>query len=390
MNDVIIVGAGPAGCSLANLVSKAGFKVTVFDALPNECTHFCGELINIKDAEKNTQIKFSKDLLLNKYKNAELIFADTGKVIPVPWKNVYLVNTQRLKTKLRKKAESQGAKFIFNKRISSIIKKQGIVIGVKAGNKKYFSKIVAVCDGSNSKVARLAGFDCSTNKVTPSFRWKYKNCKNLDTKSARFYFYEKLGMGYAWLYPINKTKCNVGIGSVNPEHIYEIFKELVKTEPALKNAKVYHKGAGTITYTGVLPKISLPGCIVVGEAAGQMHSLTGGGVNPALFAAKLASEVVITALKNNSYATGGLYKYDVLYRKSRDGVVIKRATKGVAKTIKLHKRKNVVTLLARLMDLIDPKIIKRGSMGNLTIFDKLSIFFKHPIKFTQLAIEVLT
>lgn len=393
MEDVIIVGAGPAGCNLANFLSKAGLKVSVFESLPDEKTYFCGELIDVVDAEESTGLKFGTDLILSKYEYAKLIFTDTGKELSVPFpqkRKFWLVNTELMKTKLKEAAESRGAKFVFNKRVSTVIKKGGKVIGVKSGNRIFLSKIVVGCDGSNSAVARTAGFDRSRYKVLPSFRWKFRNCKNIDMKSAEFYLYKNLGVGYLWVYPFSGTKCNVGIGGIDSSKIHEIFHKFVKTAPALKDVKVYYKGAEAIPYAGPLQKISMPGCILIGESAGQVYSLVGGGVNPALFASKLASEVIIKALRENSYDKYGLTEYDISYRRSRDGVGIDSATKGLFGIIELHKRKNVVGLLNKAIALLTPEIIGKGAMGTLTAFDKLRLFFKRPVACIKLIIEFLT
>jgi hypothetical protein len=139
------------------------------------------------------------------------------------------------------------------------IKKGDKIIGVKSGKSAFLSKIVVGCDGSNSVVARTAGFDSSHCKLLPSFRWRFKNCKNIDVKSAEFYLFEKLGVGYLWFYPFAGTKFNVGIGAINSPKMHAVFSEFVKTTPALKGAKVYYKGAEAIPYTGLLPKIYTTG-----------------------------------------------------------------------------------------------------------------------------------
>ncbi|MCX6774845.1 MAG: NAD(P)/FAD-dependent oxidoreductase [DPANN group archaeon] len=393
MEDVIIVGAGPAGCNLANLLAKAGLKVSVFESLPDEKTHFCGELIDVVDAEESTGLKFGKDLILSRYENAKLIFADNGKELSIPFpqkRKFWLVNAELLKTRLKEAAESHGAKFVFNRRVSTVVKQGNKVIGVRSGKSIFPAKIVVGCDGSSSIVARTAGFDRSGYKVLPSFRWRFKNCGKMDAKSAEFYLFEKLGVGYLWLYPFAENKCNVGIGGINSPKIHEIFNEFVKTAPALKGAKAYYKGAEVIPYTGFLPKISMPGCVLVGESAGQIYSLVGGGVNPALFASKLASETIIKVLRENSYDKGGLAEYDISYRGSRDGIGIESATKGVFGIIELHKRKNVVALLDKATDLLTPEIISKGAMGTLTVFDKFGLFLRHPVAFIRLVIAFLT
>ena len=124
--DVIIVGAGIAGCFLANKLSKAGLKVLVLERESNECTAFCGEMTG-ETTLKRLGISSNSDFIINQYKNSKLIHLDTNFEITVPRRKgakLSLLDIQRVKKSL---LSESTAEVRFNTIVKTIIKEKGLV-----------------------------------------------------------------------------------------------------------------------------------------------------------------------------------------------------------------------------------------------------------------------
>jgi len=77
MYDVIVVGAGPAGCAAANILSKKGFKVIVFEKtkLPRDKPCGGGIAIRCKKSLELLDIDIN-EVSLQEYKGFNLSFYD--------------------------------------------------------------------------------------------------------------------------------------------------------------------------------------------------------------------------------------------------------------------------------------------------------------------------
>jgi digeranylgeranylglycerophospholipid reductase len=288
---------------------------------------------------------------------------------------------QNIKKSLIRNALSNGAEVRFKTRVDSVIKEKSKVTGVKVKNQKIKGKVVIGADGSSSIIAKTAGFDLSSYKTLPSFRFKYKNAKIQNPDEALFLIGRDIGLGYLWAYPQSKTKTNVGIGAIGNKNMTKFFNNYVSGMNELKNAKVYARGGDTIPYSGVLPTIAKGGVALVGDAAGQVDPLVGGGVRPSVNAADFLAPYVINSMENHNY----LLNYDKDYHSSKDCKIINRAATTISRLERAHKKTDLFALLAEIQKTIPSKILKKASMGELSKADIASYALRNPM----LALKIL-
>ena len=372
-HDVIIVGSGIAGAYLASTLSESGLKVLVLEREPNECTSFCGEMTGLATLKR---LGLSKEYIINTYKSSKLVNLDNNFEIEVPSRKaqLILIDAQRAKSKLIDEAISDGAEVKFKSIVTGVVKEKGKVTGVKVGNKTIKGNVVIGSDGSSSVVAKSAGFNLKPYKALPSFRFKYKNA-NVKSDEALFLIKKELGLGYLWLYPQSRTKVNVGVGAIGNPNMTKIFNSYVKSVKGLKGAKVYARGGDTIPYSGVLPEIARPGAALVGDSAGQVDPLLGGGVTTSTSAAEILAPYVVKAMDNPN----SLLEYDIRYRRTKDYKMITRGANMLSVLERMHKKGDLFSLLEEVQSTFSDKTLKKASKGELTKLDYILYALRHPV-----------
>src|SRR5690606_18343097 len=130
--------------------------------------------------------------------------------------------------------------------------------------------------------------------------------------SIEFYFGSVAPGGYAWIFPKGDDIANVGLGILTTEtdkSAYEHLLEFVETCPATQNAQPVELNIGGDPVGGMHKKLVTDNMIVVGDAAGQVNPLTGGGIISAMQAGLYAGEVAAAAIKQGDYSENNLKKY---------------------------------------------------------------------------------
>lgn len=381
IHDVCIVGAGPGGLFIAKSLSEDGIYPLVLEKNKHVIDSICGELTD-ENTLKMLELSKDSEIVSNKFHKTEVINLDSKVKMEIPEKIIkenYLLDSALLKTHLKEIAESNGAVFKFKNKVINVIKSDGFITGVNTINKCYRSNITVGADGSTSIVAQKGGFDLTDFKATPSVRFKFKNCKGLDPECAYFYLGRNIGLGYLWLYPRSETEANVGIASINSKNMIIVLKNFIRNKPELKGAKIIDKSGDTGPYGGLLPGFAANGVLLVGNSAGQVSNLTGGGVGTTLIGAKMASEIIIKSIKLQNYSEVYLKKYEENYRKSDVGMRVQNTAKYLSKIIKFSEKTDLFIYIDEILKGVDPDFINKIVGGRISKIMLLKTLLSHPL-----------
>ncbi len=127
-----------------------------------------------------------------------------------------------------------------------------------------------------------------------------------------FYFGSVAPGGYAWIFPKGDDIANVGLGIVSTfteKTAYEYLLEFVKNCPATKNAQPIEINLGGVPLGGMMKTLVSDHIMIVGDAAGQVNPLTGGGIITSLKFGKFAGEVAAAAIKDGDCSKKRLMEY---------------------------------------------------------------------------------
>ncbi|MCK4967437.1 MAG: NAD(P)/FAD-dependent oxidoreductase, partial [Candidatus Aenigmarchaeota archaeon] len=171
--DVLIVGAGPSGSTVAKYVAKKGYKVIVVDSrekpgTPQQCSGlFSKNITELTNLKKNEILKEIKGV--NIYSPSMQKFGLLTKKT-----QAYVVDRTIFDARLANEAVCSGAKLITKMRLVNCEKN----IAYFSNKTKITYKIIIGADGPNSTVAKIHNYPKIEKKILGIINIYKKTSKN--------------------------------------------------------------------------------------------------------------------------------------------------------------------------------------------------------------------
>lgn len=298
MEDVIIVGGGPIGCFLGEKLAEDGFKVTILEEHNEIGTPMC--CAGILGAESIKEVGLNpEDWALNELKGGVLYPPSESPVrLSRGQTEAYVIDRTKLDQDLAEEAARAGAKLKLNTRCVKVNRDgNGVTLSTKTqnGRDKLKSRMVIGADGASSTIAR--NFELSEGH-SPTICAQAEIVGEVDNDDASVYLGNDLSRDFfAWSVPAGNVY-RVGLGDSEGDVVSRLVHFLKREDSLPENSwkKVLRFTVGLIP-TPHSRKISAERALLVGDAAGQVKPLTGGGLYMGLSAAEIASEVVSNVLE---------------------------------------------------------------------------------------------
>jgi digeranylgeranylglycerophospholipid reductase len=116
---------------------------------------------------------------------------------------------------------------------------------------------------------------------------------------------------------------NVGVGVRNsPHHAYHYLQKFTSQ----LSATPVELNVGGVPLSGMVEKTYTDGFLLVGDAAGQVDALSGGGIHTTVECAKIAGEIAKESVEKNDSSASFLKKYEKQCR-TKVGKDIKKSLK---------------------------------------------------------------
>jgi len=326
--DTAIIGGGLSGLALSILLSKAGKEVVLFEKENYPFHKVCGEYIS------NESVPFLKslgtDLESQNLPQMNKLFLTSPSGISII-RNLDIGGTglsrYHLDDQLYHLALSAGVKVLTNTKVHQVTFMDNNFI-VNTSDSIYNSRTVAGAYGKNSSI------DVQLNR-----NYKAKNDSKLFVAVKHHiraeYDYKRVEIhnfpgGYCGFSAIDDGMVNMSYISkaVNLKKsgsIDKMEKNILSTNPYLKkyfeNADFISPKPLTIShlYFGIKQSVT-DHILMLGDAAGNIAPFSGNGMSMALKSSKLASEVILSYLKNEIT----LDEMDRLYTKNYNQSFAKR------------------------------------------------------------------
>jgi digeranylgeranylglycerophospholipid reductase len=322
--DLVIVGGGPAGSSVAYEASKNGIKVALLEKeetiAQSVRTSGVTWIQNIKefDIPENCYNPIRNYSFCSP--NNEVTISD---VIP----QAAVLDVRKTYRWLAEQAENQGTDIFLKTNIKDVIKNEkGDIIGVSGTNKEgdviFYSKIIVDASGFSSTVSKAMGFVTQWKRFGVGAEYEAK-VENVDQETWWLMVGQKYSpAGYAWIFPTGKNIVRIGVGVGKPDSAVdptERLKELIdsKTGPISKLGKItpieFHYGL--IPNDGLSRKTVYNNLILVGDSAGQANPLVLEGIRYAIKFGRIAGKIAANAIKSGKTDEGSLYPYEENWKK---------------------------------------------------------------------------
>jgi len=287
--DILIVGSGPAGSTAAKYAAAKGAKVTMIErrkdvGVPVRCGELipsdseirgmfpeAGDIASLFDVPSNLRLREIEGIDLIDPKGRSVLLDFTG----------YTTDRDRFDQYLASEAIKEGAELI---KECHYQRSENNVAITSAGEIEY--KVIIGADGPGSRVARSLGLQRNMHAY-PAVTAQAKG----DFEPHVKMFFGGIAPGaYGWIIP-KAGQANVGIG-FSPKFangtLGEYFDKFVKKHDLDVVTKMEGK---FVPSEGMLKDIVSGNGMVVGDAAGHVISVNGGGVPLALIAGRVCGEV---------------------------------------------------------------------------------------------------
>lgn len=317
--DVAVIGAGPAGSTTALTIAKQGFDVLLVekDEYPgkaNVCAGGTSQSI-IKDLGLSPRL-VEKEIQGGKHYFPWGLKSSNLRGITV-YRNVF-------DRGLAEKAVEEGSTLLTRTMIKEVTRKSDRV-QLQSKESSIDSKLVVFADGPHTLAHRRfgIGFEPRSDTTCISAVCEVKWEDNPLNQTEFYYGYEISPWGYGWLFPKRNT-VNVGVGCLHSElntNIIDSLNYLLRKHPLtheqLKGKEIVWLRAALIPVAPA-QKIFDERVLVVGDAAGMVDPVTGGGIMHAINGGLLAGRIACDALEKDDCSARFLARYQQLWQRTSD------------------------------------------------------------------------
>ena len=310
-HDVIVVGAGPVGSHTAYLLSKEGLNVGIF-----EKNSAIGKDVNctgIISTECFAKFNLSRDIILKPI-NSIKAFSPSGNCIQYQSSSpiAYVINRSLFDNKMNDLAVSAGAKTYVNTRVDEILSTNGdFRITVKTGEEKreFKSRVGVIANGFELNTLR------NIIKRPRKFLYGIQTDAIMDSVSTiEVYFGNNIAPGsFGWVVPTGEKSAKIGlITKENPSIFLKKFLQNPLVKKRLQSSDERIK-CSLIPY-GSTPKSYAERLLIVGEAAGQVKTTTGGGIYFGLLCSAIAARTIMKAFQSGDFGAKRFKEYETTWR----------------------------------------------------------------------------
>ncbi|MFC4436756.1 MULTISPECIES: geranylgeranyl reductase family protein [Natrialbaceae] len=328
--DVVVVGAGTAGCYAAATVAREGYDAVILERKSEEeAGHIaCGDALKGADAFPESIPKSKIEPAFTNtgvdHGRFEIPQEDTVLEIPVPGELAVIDRLEYGKL-IIEGAEETGADVHYDTVVQDVTQADdGQVTGVTATRKgerlEYEADIVIDAAGSLSVLQDHVDFSESTfdtNVNYTHFCSAYREIVTVDEpvewSDALVFKPTERAAGYLWYFPRTETEINAGLGfqmTEEPMELVEDLKRDLQSRAEFDGAEVEDKLGAALPTRRPYDSAVHPGYMAVGDAAGHVNPTTGGGIAGAAYAGKYAADQAIEALETGDCGEATLWEYN--------------------------------------------------------------------------------
>jgi len=387
--DIVIIGAGPAGCTCAYQLAGKGLEIAILDKDVFPRDKICGDALSadvINQLFRMNEKLGAEFLKTVKKKGSHGVrfFSPNQRVLDIDFINQKHIDAPGYVAKRRdfdqfyfnQIKDLQGIHSCTGDKVEDIVQGENEVF-IKTTDKSYTTKLIVGADGANSIVNRkLAKTNLDKNHHCAGVRQYYKNVSGFnDQNYIELHFYKDILPGYFWIFPLPDHQANVGLGILSSEVSKRRIDLKAKlTEIIHKHPNVKHR------FKDAAPMESIKGfglpigskkrpCsgdryLLLGDAASLIDPFTGEGIGNAIRSGRIAADHILKAFEKNRFDSEFNSFYDKeIYSKMWSELRVSRSMQKLLKypivvnflIRKANKSESVRKVLSSMLDNIDLK-----------------------------------
>jgi electron transfer flavoprotein-quinone oxidoreductase len=342
--DVIIIGAGLAGSAAAYKLAQAGLQVVLVERGPYPgAKNLSGgilygrvlhELIPNFWEEAPVERHITNNIVTFMTEDASFNVDYKSKALgDLPY-NSFSVLRGKFDRWLGEKAEEAGAMLVPGIKVDRLLKENGRVVGIVAGDEEMRADVVIAADGANSFIAQEAGLRgrIPTGEIAVGVkelislpREVIEERFNLTGDEGAAYGivgFATRGVAGGGFFYTNTDSLSIGLvmhldelmkAGLKPYDVMEDYLAHPLIAPLIKDGKLIEYGAHLVPEGGVemMPQLFTDGLLVVGDAAGL--SVNNGfvvrGMDLAIGSGVAAADTILEIKEKGDFSAQALSLY---------------------------------------------------------------------------------
>jgi digeranylgeranylglycerophospholipid reductase len=314
-HDVIIIGGGPAGSTVARYAAQGGADVLVIDGRdPIGSPLQCGELVPSNDEMRRLcpAVPDMDDLFQTPESAISLrstkmhIVPPSGKPLKFNFEGLVL-NRVAHDEALVELAKQNGAKYLVD---SYVEKVEANSVCLRDGT-SLSAKIIVGAGGHNDPLRRDHWNESSTKIPV-----KFVLMDGEFGEAVELHFGSMAPGGYAWMFP-KSSGANIGLGIQRSFAKGRSLNKYAEDFISKYDGEITFRGAGSLPMSGSIRTFVKDNYMLVGDAAGMVLPSNGAGITIAMVGGRIAGQVISEHLKDGT----PLQEYEKRWKKQMGKVM---------------------------------------------------------------------
>jgi len=358
-HDVIVVGGGPSGLNSARRLSEKGLDVVVLERKDEigknvVCTGIVGK-------EAFDRFSLATNSILKEIQHFKMVSPKMTSVLyshAFPF--AYVVDREKFDNNLADEAVSKGATLKLSHDVVDVTSDENCVnIVTKIDGSQFVTfraKALILATGIDIRLNKKLGLGYSKeyiHGIQSEITFKQNGCPEI------FVGKDVTPGAFAWVVPVNKEKARVGLlAKRDPQAYFEKFVKKLFPDSSieLSEEKIMSKPIAQ----GLMTKSYGNRMLVVGEAAGQVKTTTGGGIFFGLLCSDIASEIISRGFKESTLTAQHLSSYEKYWKKKiQKEILVGYYTRKICEKLSDSQIENMFQIARN--DGVIPLIKKKGN-----------------------------
>ena len=309
--DVLVIGAGPAGCAAGISAARAGARVLVLDRATFPRPKTCGDAVSNRGARAIDELGETTNALTripHAIVHAAAAILPDGTRVGRSFGHEpgYIVPRLQLDDLLRRYLESSGAQLQQGVKIRRLLVERGRVVGAASDEHEWRAPITIAADGPGSLAWAALGLEYQRGRQLAVASTAYYEGVEFghDAGVSEHYFELELPCGYGWAFPPVEGLANIGVYQ-RADHfergqhkLPRLLDRFVARHPErFATARLCGKVRVWSLPLAVSPRPPAgPGVLAAGDAGRFIDPLSGEGIWQALHTGRLAGQHAVQAL----------------------------------------------------------------------------------------------
>jgi geranylgeranyl reductase family protein len=324
-SEVLIIGAGPAGCAAGITLARAGIDVCVVDRANFPRPKTCGDALSNRAVElvRSLGARLDRDSYAQ-VQRAAAVFPGDVRVVRDYAEPGWIIPRLTLDDALRGALESSGAKLQQGVQVRALElagNRVARTVGEGVGGEDFVwrAPIVIAADGPSSVAWTALGRSKPRGRALAMATTAYfENVAfPIGPEVADHYFEQDLPLGYGWVFPAVAGLSNIGVYQREDAHrragrrLPAVLDEFVARHPErFVDAKQVGPMRSWPLPVGDVGPIASRGILLVGDAGGFVDPLSGEGIWQALFTGQQAGRIACEAVANGGLDDALAHRYE--------------------------------------------------------------------------------